>query len=90
MTVEAFKALISFEMYYFYSSRRTCIYSYTTIDDFTIIMEIEQRIIQCYKDFITYLWTLDNWTGYYAKWLDACDLSTPEVITPISYDLNAN
>jgi len=34
-------------------------------------------------------WTLENWTGKYAKWLDLCDLSTPELITPISWDLDS-
>lgn len=88
-TVESFKALLSLEVYYFYESRRTCIFSYTTIDDFTIIMEVQQRLIQCYKDVIQTLWTLDNWTSIYAQYIDKCDMSTPETITPISYDLNA-
>lgn len=39
---------------------------------------------------IATLWTLENWTSKYALWLDECDLSTPELITPISWDLDSN
>jgi hypothetical protein len=83
MSVEDFKSLLSMEIYYFYESRRTCIFSYTTVDDFSIVANISMQFIQCDKDVIATLWTTENWTGMYALWLDECDLSTPETITPI-------
>lgn len=45
--------------------------------------------MQCYKNLITKLWTTENWTGYNAKWIDLCELGSTEIITPISWDLNA-
>jgi len=39
---------------------------------------------------ITKLWTTENWTGYNAKWIDLCELGSLEIITPISWDLNAS
>jgi hypothetical protein len=90
ITVESFKAMLSTEIYYFYESRRTCIFSYTTVDDFLISSDIEMQFITCYKDFIVSLWTLDNWTSKYAKWIDSCSLSTPETLQPINYDFSAS
>ena len=87
--MESFKAKLSFEIYYFYASKRTCIFTYTTLDDFSILSTVQQRFLQCYKDVITKLWTLENWTGYDAKWLDLCELSTSETITPVSWDLDS-
>lgn len=64
-------------------------FAYTTVDDFSVIASMNMRFIQCYKDVIATLWTLENWTSIYAKWLDECDMSTPELITPISWDLDS-
>jgi len=72
--------MLKFEVTYYYTSRRTCIYSYTTMDDFLVSVDIDQQFTECYKDVITLLWTVDNWTGKYAKWIDDCQLSTPETI----------
>ena len=77
-------------MYYFYTSRRTCIFSYTTIDDFSILSTVAQRYIQIYKDLITKLWSLEQFTGYDAKYIDLFSMSSLETITPISWDLSSS
>ncbi len=72
--------MLSTEIYYFYTSRRTCIFAYSTVDDFLISSDVEIQIMQCYKDFIISLWSLENWTSKYAKWIDHCGLSVPETL----------
>jgi hypothetical protein len=42
---ENFRALLSTEIHYFYGSRRTCIFSYTTVDDFSVIASLNMRFI---------------------------------------------
>jgi hypothetical protein len=90
LTIEEFKSKLSFEVYYFYTSRRTCIFSYTTIDDFSILSTVAQRYIQIYKDLITKLWSLEQFTGYDAKYIDLFSMSSLETITPISWDLSSS
>lgn len=37
--------MLTTEIYYFYESRRTCIFAYSTIDDFLISSDVEIQII---------------------------------------------
>lgn len=41
LTVEEFKIMLSTEVYYFYESKRTCVFSYLTLEDFSILMTID-------------------------------------------------
>ena len=47
ITVEEFKIMLSTEVYYFYESRRTCIFSYLTLEDFAVLMTVDQAMMQC-------------------------------------------
>ena len=49
-----------------------------------------QRYIQIYKDIITKLWSLEQFTGDDAKFIDSFSMSSLETITPISWDLESS
>lgn len=43
--IEDFRSLLSMEVHYFYESRRTCMFAYTTVDDFSVIASLNMRFI---------------------------------------------
>lgn len=83
--MERFKAKFTVVAKYFHDSRRTCVESFTYVDDFYLQVEMSQKFPECWKDVIDCLWSTDNWTGAYAKYI-TCRMSDYEDIDIKTYE----
>lgn len=78
---------VAFGVKYYHVSRRTCIEAYGFIDDTLITVEMQMQMQECNKALLDCFWSLDNWIGKYAKWIDECVPSSPEDIDLYTYEV---
>lgn len=43
--------------------------------------------MECYKDVLESLWCYDNWFGKYAKIIQHCEFSAPQLVQLYQYDV---
>ena len=87
--IDEFEIQLFFGGTYYYLSRRFCIDSYTTFEDFLLTLLVQLQFIECYKDIIHTFWDWNNWTGLDAKILDSCRMSSIVNIQPYEKDFNS-
>jgi len=65
---------------YYYTTARTCLVGYYNVNDLIATLTLTLRFITLNKGILWSFWSIPNWTGPYAKWIDQFQLSAPETI----------
>ena len=73
--LDDFKAQGTFQLKRWYSSGKTCIAVYSSIEDLVFEFIIRQKFVEVSKNVVEHFWTFDNWDGPWAKWFDEIALS---------------
>ena len=84
--IDDFDLGVTVSFKYWRASKRSCFRLFTDIDNFLMILNLQMRFPQCYKDILESFWCFDNWTGLDAK-IITCELSSDELIQILRYDI---
>jgi len=84
--VNSFKAKLNLQVKYYYESHKTCITGYYDSEDFVAKLQLTLAFLTCNKGILLSFWSLENWFGRNALWIDECKLSSSETINLFFYE----